>query len=75
MPTQPDGSPSPIEVSSGTSPAIAASPLLGPPDISPTQPFSPDRGPLAQGRERALGEGRAASLPPLAALRASFAIA
>eukprot|EP00969_Alexandrium_andersonii_P240521 10618920-Alexandrium_andersonii.AAC.1 len=45
---------------------------FGSPGISPTQPFSPARGLLTPGREHALGEGRAASLPPLHALRASF---
>eukprot|EP00969_Alexandrium_andersonii_P369603 15475530-Alexandrium_andersonii.AAC.1 len=48
---------------------------MGSPEISPTQPFSPGRGLLSPGRTHAAGDGRAASLPPHAALRDSFAAA
>eukprot|EP00969_Alexandrium_andersonii_P053956 2374215-Alexandrium_andersonii.AAC.1 len=57
MPMQPDGTPSPIVISSSASQVTPASSIPGPPEISPTQPFSPERGQLTPGREHALGEG------------------
>eukprot|EP00969_Alexandrium_andersonii_P113320 5007849-Alexandrium_andersonii.AAC.1 len=52
---------------SSSPPAAGASPSAqGPPELSPTQPFSPERGLLTPGRSRtaAAGDGRAAPLPP-----------
>eukprot|EP00969_Alexandrium_andersonii_P276186 12208037-Alexandrium_andersonii.AAC.1 len=72
MPTQPGGAPSPIWVFSDASSAARASPAAGPPEVSPTQPFSPERGFLTPRRVHARAEGHAASLPPLNALRSSF---
>eukprot|EP00969_Alexandrium_andersonii_P353841 15440818-Alexandrium_andersonii.AAC.1 len=75
MPTQATPHDSPAVVSSATSPPPEVSPVLGPPEILPTQPFSPGRGLLSAGRTHATGDGRAASLPPPAPLRDAFAAA